>query len=361
MNTHVVIMAGGVGSRLWPVSLPEKPKQFIDLLGIGKTLIQMTVDRFRPVCDLGHFWVVTSEAYVGIVREQLPEIPKEQILAEPVPRNTAPCIAYACWKIKAKYPDANIIVTPADALVINVQKFADVIRKALNFTEGSGNIVTIGIQPSRPETGYGYIQAEERRTDEIVKVSEFKEKPDLPTAQSYIAAGNYFWNAGIFVWSCKTIISELRKHAPQIAGVMDSIAASFGTWKEEETLRELFPTCEKISIDYAVMEKSKEIFVIASDLGWSDLGSFSSIKEHIPMPEDDPVPDGGSAKAIEGDNKVIGKDIRLFGCEGCIVHAEGSETVVVSGLKDYIVAVKDGDVLVCPISEEQLIKEYSAR
>ncbi len=361
MNTHVVIMAGGVGSRLWPVSLPEKPKQFIDLLGIGKTLIQMTVDRFRPVCDLGHFWVVTSEAYVGIVREQLPEIPKEQILAEPVPRNTAPCIAYACWKIKAKYPDANIIVTPADALVINVQRFADVIRKALNFTEGSGNIVTVGIEPSRPETGYGYIQAEERRTDEIVKVREFKEKPDLPTAQSYIAAGNYFWNAGIFVWSCKTIISELRKHAPQIAGVMDSIAASFGTWKEEETLRELFPTCEKISIDYAVMEKSKEIFVIASDLGWSDLGSFSSIKEHIPMPEEDPVPDGGSAKAIEGDNKVIGKDIRLFGCEGCIVHAEGSETVVVSGLKDYIVAVKDGDVLVCPISEEQLIKEYSAK
>ena len=252
-------------------------------------------------------------------------------------------------------------MTPADALVINVQKFADVIRKALNFTEGSGNIVTVGIEPSRPETGYGYIQAEERRPDEIVKVHEFKEKPDLPTAQSYIAAGNYFWNAGIFVWSCKTIISELRKHAPQIAGVMDSIAASFGTWKEEETLRELFPTCEKISIDYAVMEKSKEIFVIASDLGWSDLGSFSSIKEHIPMPEEDPVPDGGSAKAIEGDNKVIGKDIRLFGCEGCIVHAEGSETVVVSGLKDYIVAVKDGDVLVCPISEEQLIKEYSAK
>lgn len=361
MDTHVVIMAGGVGSRLWPVSLPEKPKQFIDLLGIGKTLIQMTVDRFRPVCDLGNFWVVTSEAYVDIVREQLPDIPKEQILAEPVPRNTAPCIAYACWKISAKHPDANIIVTPADALVINVQKFAAAIRKALNFTDDSGKIVTVGIEPSRPETGYGYIQAAERQPDEIVKVLEFKEKPDLQTAKYYIAAGNYFWNAGIFVWSCKTIISELRTHAPQIAGVMDRIAASFGTWKEKETLDELFPTCEKISIDYAVMEKSKEIFVIASDLGWSDLGSFSSIKEHIPMPEEDPVPDGGSAKAVEGDNKVIGKDIRLFGCEGCIVHAEGSETVVVSGLKDYIVAVKDGDVLVCPISEEQMIKEYSAK
>lgn len=361
MDTHVVIMAGGVGSRLWPVSLPEKPKQFIDLLGIGKTLIQMTVDRFRPVCDLGNFWVVTSEAYVDIVREQLPDIPKEQILAEPVPRNTAPCIAYACWKISAKHPDANIIVTPADALVINVQKFAAAIRKALNFTEGSGKIVTVGIEPTRPETGYGYIQAAERQSDEIVKVLEFKEKPDLQTAKYYISAGNYFWNAGIFVWSCKTIISELRTHAPQIAGVMDRIAASFGTWKEKETLDELFPTCEKISIDYAVMEKSKDIFVIASDLGWSDLGSFSSIKEHIPMPEEDPVPDGGSAKAVEGDNKVIGKDIRLFGCEGCIVHAEGSETVVVSGLKDYIVAVKDGDVLVCPISEEQMIKDYSAK
>lgn len=361
MNTHVVIMAGGVGSRLWPVSVPEKPKQFIDLLGIGKTLIQMTVDRFRPVCDINHFWVVTSEAYVDIVRKQLPLIPPEQILAEPVPRNTAPCIAYACWKIKAEYPDANLIVTPADALVINVQKFAGIIRKALNFTNDSENIVTIGIPPSRPETGYGYIQACSAVSEEIVKVREFKEKPDLATAEEYLAAGNYFWNAGIFVWSCGTIVSELRQHAPSIARVMDSIAESFGTETETETLKELFPTCEKISIDYAVMEKSDNIHVIASDLGWSDLGSFSSIKDHIPMPDEDPVPDPGAAKAIEGGNKVIGNDVRLFGCEDCIVHAEGTKTVVVSGLKDYIVAVNDGDVLVCPISEEQLIKEYSAK
>lgn len=360
MNTHVVIMAGGVGSRLWPVSTPSMPKQFIDLLGIGKTLIQMTVDRFRPVCDLERFWVVTSEAYVDIVKEQLPGIPQSHILAEPVPRNTAPCIAYACWKINAEFPDANIIVTPADALVINVQKFAAAIRKALNFTDGTHRIVTVGIEPSKPETGYGYIQAEERLPDEIVKVKEFKEKPDLKTAESYLAAGNYFWNAGLFVWSCKTIISELREHAPQIAGIMDSIAASFGTWKEEETLKELFPTCEKISIDYAVMEKSKDIHVIASDLGWSDLGSFSSIKEHIPMPHEDPVPDGGAAKAVDGGNKVIGKDIRLFGCEGCIVHAEDARKVVVSGLDGYIVAVRDGNALVCPISEEQKIKDYSA-
>ena len=360
MDTHVVIMAGGIGSRLWPVSTPEKPKQFIDLLGIGKTLLQMTVDRFLPVCNITNFWVVTSDKYVDIVKEQLPLIPENQILAEPEPRNTAPCIAYACWKIAAAHPNANIVVTPADALVINIQKFAAAIRKALNFTAESDRIVTIGIEPTRPETGYGYIQTGGKCDDEVVKVVEFKEKPCLATAKKYLADGNYYWNAGIFVWNCKTIASELRLHAPQIAGVMDQIAASFGSWKEEERLRELFPTCEKISIDYAVMEKSSNIYVIGGDLGWSDLGGFSSIKEHIPMPEDDPVPDGGAAKAIEGDNKVIGRDIRMFGCEGCIVHAEGSKMVVVSGLKDYIVAVKDGNLLVCPLSEEQDIKEYSA-
>ena len=360
MDTHVVIMAGGVGSRLWPVSTPAMPKQFIDILGIGKTLIQMTVDRFLPVCNLSNFWVVTSADYVETVSRQLPMIPADHILAEPEPRNTAPCIAYASWKIASVNPDANIVVTPADALVINVHNFAAAIRKALNFTDGSNHIVTVGIEPSRPETGYGYICASEKQSDEVVKVLGFKEKPNLATAKEYLAAGNYFWNAGIFVWNCRTIISEIRTHAPQIASLMDRIASSFGTWKEEDVLQECFPECEKISIDYAVMEKSDEIYVIASDLGWSDLGSFSSIKDNIPMPDEDPVPDGGAAKAIEGDNKVIGRDIRLFGCEGCIVHAEGTGTVVVSGLKDYVVAVNGPDILVCPISEEQKIKEYSA-
>ena len=356
----MVIMAGGIGSRLWPVSTPQMPKQFIDLLGIGKTLIQMTMERFLPVCNIQNFWVVTSKGYVDTVKQQLPDIPENHILAEPEPRNTAPCIAYACWKIHAVNPDANIVVTPADALVINVQKFAAAVRKALNFTDGSNRIVTVGIEPSRPDTGYGYVCAEEKKLDEIVKVREFKEKPDLLTAEKYFKAGNYFWNAGIFIWNARTIISQMKTHAPQIAGIMDRIAASFGTWKEEETLETLFPTCEKISIDYAVMEKSSDIFVIASDLGWSDLGSYSSIKEHIPMPEDDPRPDGGAAQALEGDNKVIGRDIRVFGCEGCIVHAEGTRTVVVAGLKDYIVAVKGDNVLVCPLEDEQKVKEYGS-
>lgn len=359
METHVVIMAGGVGSRLWPVSTPRRPKQFIDLLGIGKTMIQLTVDRFLPVCEPRNFWVVTSADYVGIVKEQLPSIPDGHILAEPEPRNTAPCIAYACWKISSVCPDANIIVTPADALILNEQKFSNIIRKALNFTAVGERIVTVGIEPTRPETGYGYIFAEKKLPEEVVKVREFKEKPDLVTAKEYLAAGTYFWNAGIFVWNARAIVSQMRSHAPGIAGVMDGISASFGTSEEEETVRRLFPTCEKISIDYAVMEKSDDIYVIECDLGWSDLGSFSSVREHIPSPEDDPVPDGCLADVSSGDNKVIGEDVRLFGCNGCIVHAEDAKTVVVKGLDGYIVAVRGGNVLVCPLADEQRIKEYS--
>lgn len=361
METHVVIMAGGIGSRLWPVSTPGMPKQFIDLLGIGKTMIQLTVDRFRPVCDLKNFWVVTSADYVGIVKEQLPNIPAGHILAEPEPRNTAPCIAYACWNISSVCPDANIVVTPADALILNEQRFSNIIRKALNFTAEGNRIVTVGIEPTRPETGYGYIFAEEKRPEEVVKVREFKEKPDLATAKEYLAAGTYFWNAGIFVWNAKTIVGQMRAHAPQIAGIMDRIAASFGSWKEKETVDELFPTCEKISIDYAVMEKSDEIYVIEGDLGWSDLGSYSSVKAHIPSPDDDPAPDGCAADPSCKENKAIGKDVRLFDCKDCIVHAEDAGTVIVKGLEGYIVAVKDGNVLVCPLSDEQRIKEYSGK
>lgn len=361
METHVVIMAGGIGSRLWPVSTPRMPKQFIDLLGIGKTMIQLTVDRFMPVCDLKNYWVVTSADYVGTVREQLPLIPEDHILAEPEPRNTAPCIAYACWKISSVCPDANIIVTPADALIMNEERFSNMIRKALNFTVEGNRIVTIGIEPTRPETGYGYIFAEEKRTEEVVKVREFKEKPDLATAKEYLAAGTYFWNAGIFVWSVGTIVAQMRAHAPQIAGVMDRIAASFWSCEEDRTVGELFPTCEKISIDYAVMEKSDEIYVIAGDLGWSDLGSYSSVKEHIPSPQDAPFPDGGCVDAACEGNKAVGKDVRLFGCKDCLVHAEDAGTVIVKGLDGYIVAVKDGNVLVCPLADEQRIKEYSAK
>ena len=345
MNTHVVIMAGGVGSRLWPISTPQMPKQFIDVLGVGRTLIQLTMDRFLPVCQADHFWVVTSEKYVDIVRRQLPDIPSDQILAEPVGRNTAPCIAYACRKIALRYPDADVVVTPADALVLKTEKFAQVIGEAVKAVRGTGKIVTVGIQPTRPETGYGYICAQEIAPDQVVKVEAFKEKPDAETAGRYLAAGNYFWNAGIFVWNVRTINDQLRRYARQITGIMDRLAPSLYTAGEASALAELFPQCDKISIDYAVMEKSEDIHVIASDLGWSDLGTWGSIKEHLPA-------DGQG-------NAVVGDDIRLFGCKDCIVHAGGAKTVVAQGLEGYIVAESDGNILVCRLSDEQHIREYA--
>lgn len=345
METHVVIMAGGTGSRLWPVSTPEMPKQFIDILGTGRTLIQMTVDRFLPVCGMGNFWVVTSARYVEHVRSQLPGIPQDHILAEPEPRNTAPCIAYACRKIVMRHPGANVVVTPADALVTETGKFAAVIREALDFTASSSSIVTIGIVPDRPETGYGYICASERRQGEVCKVDSFKEKPDRQTAGYYLEAGNYFWNAGIFVWNINTIDAQLRKYAPGIMEVMDRLAPSFYTASEDEQLALHFRECEKISIDYAVMEKSGDIYVIPEDLGWSDLGSWSSVKSHLRQDADG--------------NAVVGDRVVLSGCRDCMVHAAGS--VAVDGLDGYIVAEKDGRTLVCRLSEEQEIRGFADR
>ena len=345
-HTNIVIMAGGIGSRLWPVSTPEMPKQFIDLLGVGKSLLQLTVERFRSVAGIAGMWVVTSENYVDIVRKQLPEMPADHILAEPVPRNTAPCIAYACWRIMREDPEANIVVTPSDAIVLKTELFSEIISKALEFTASTSSIVTVGIHPDRPETGYGYICSSSKEECNIVKVNEFREKPDRETAERYLAAGNYFWNAGIFVWSVSTIVDQMRRHAPQIAGMMDKIAGTFGTEEEKAALAEFFPQCDKISIDYAVMEKSDSIYVISADLGWSDLGSWTSAGSHIAE-----GPDG---------NRVVGNDVRLIDSEGCIVHVEECKKVVVKGLKDYVVACRGGNLLVCPAADEQKIKDYAA-
>lgn len=271
-------MAGGVGSRLYPLSTPEHPKQFLDLLDCGKTLIRLTYERFLAVNPEARFWVVTSAAYVHFVNEQIPEIPSEQIIAEPAARNTAPCIALACWKIRKKYPDANIIVTPSDAYVPDVQAFASTARTALDFTASQDAIVCIGIRPSSPHTGYGYIQAP-GDAGTVVKVESFKEKPDKQTAERYLAEGGYWWNAGIFVWNLATVEQELRKFAPGITSMMDRMAPALFTPSEGQTLAELFPQCEKISIDYAVMEKSSKVYVLAADWEWSDLGSFEAIEK----------------------------------------------------------------------------------
>ena len=347
-HTHVVIMAGGVGSRFWPMSTPEHPKQFMDVLGCGKSLIQLTVDRFLGICPAEHIWIVTSEKYQDIVREQLPAIPTEQILLEPVARNTAPCIAYACWKIKKRHPDVRVVVTPADAMVVDVACFRQVIRQALDFIENRDAIVTIGIHPCRPDTGYGYISAEmtgEQAENEVLKVKEFKEKPDLQTARHYLAAGNYYWNAGIFVWNCRTIMAEIRKHTPSLAEIMDEMAKDFYGDKETETVKRLFPTCEKISIDYAVMEKAEEIYTLPAEFGWSDLGSWGSLRTLLPQDADG--------------NACVGNDVRLYDSRNCVVHVPEERKVVLEGLDGYIVAEKNGALLVCRLKNEQMIKEFA--
>lgn len=347
MDNHVVIMAGGIGSRFWPMSTPECPKQFIDVMGCGRSLIQLTADRFDGVCPRENMWVVTSEKYIDIVREQLPEIPESNILAEPCARNTAPCIAFACWKIKKKHPYANIVVTPSDALVIDTSEFRRVMEKALRFTDDSSAIVTIGIRPTRPETGYGYIAAANQlQTDkEIYTVDAFKEKPDKETAEKYLAEGNFFWNAGIFVWNVRTITSVMRVYAPGIAQIFDRIFPDFYTEKENETIKKLFPTCEAISIDYAVMEKAQEIYVLPASFGWSDLGTWGALRGLLPQDK--------------SGNATVGADVRLYESKNCIVHTSEEKRVVIQGLDGYIIAEKDNTLLICKLDEEQRIKEFS--
>lgn len=347
MQNHIVIMAGGIGSRFWPMSTSEYSKQFIDVMGVGKSLIQLTVERFKDICPKENFWVVTSEKYVDIVKEQLPQIPAQHILAEPEARNTAPCIAYACWKIRKEFPQANIVVTPSDALVIDTAEFARCIAVALEKTADSQAIVTLGMMPTRPETGYGYIAAQgEADAKGICEVEAFKEKPDVETAKGYLAAGNYFWNAGIFVWNADTITNAIRRYAPQIAGVMDELEPALFTDKEAEELKRLFPTCEKISIDYAVMEKAEDIFVLPAEFGWSDLGSWGSLRTLLPQDE------AGNAK--------VGGRVDMYNCRNCVVHAAEEKRVVLEGLEGYIVAEKNGQLLVCRLSEEQRIKDFAA-
>ncbi len=346
MNNHIVIMAGGIGSRFWPLSTPEFPKQFIDILGCGRTLIQLTVDRFKGLCPMENFWVVTNAAYVDIVKKQLPEMPENHILAEPAARNTAPCIAWACWRIKAEDPEANVVVTPADAVVMNPEEFRRVIGNALAFTEKSDAIVTIGIKPSRPETGYGYVEVDtqaikQSSNQEICRVAAFKEKPDLATAERYLEAGNYLWNAGIFVWNVKTITEAIKTYKPNIASDMERM-------KTAADVQEVFPQCEKISIDYAVMEPAAadgRVYTHPADFGWSDLGNWASLHDKL--------------QKDSANNGAVGK-VHLYECKNCVVHAEEAGKVVLQGLDGYIVSAKGDRLLVCKRSEEQRIKEFSA-
>ena len=349
MSQHLVIMAGGVGSRFWPMSTPQRPKQFIDILGCGRTLLQLTFDRFAGICPNENIWVVTSAAYAQLVRQQLPEIPGSNILLEPCRRNTAPCIAYVSWRIKSQDPEADIVVSPSDHVVLNQQEFQRVVTSALNFTSETDAIVTLGMKPTRPETGYGYIQADLSvacaRNREIYQVDAFHEKPDLEKAKSYIAQKNFFWNSGLFVFRVSTIINALRIYAPEISEIFENLLPVYGTDREQQAIDERFPDCPSVSIDYAVMEKADEIYVFPADFGWSDLGTWGSLREQSP-------------RDIQG-NAVIGQKVTLYESRNCIIHAADERRVVVQGLDGYIVAEKDNTLLICRLADEQLIRQFA--
>lgn len=348
-NIHLVIMAGGVGSRFWPMSTPECPKQFVDVLGTGRTFIQMTVDRFKGIVPPENVWVVTSQTYKDMVAEQLPEVPEGNVLLEPCRRNTAPCIAYASWRIKSSDPKAVIVVTPSDHLILDVAEFQRVVKSSLEFARSSDAIITLGMKPSRPETGYGYIQTDMScpsvRNKEIYRVDSFREKPDLATAEKYIRRPNMLWNAGIFIWNVSTIVNALRVYAPEINEIFENILPVYGTEKEQDTINEVFPKCESISVDYAVLEKSEEIYCFPASFGWSDLGTWGSLRENV----------GRDSKG----NAVIGSNVQIYESHDCVIHCTEERRVVVQGLEGYIVAEKDNTLLICKLSEEQRIKQFS--
>ncbi len=270
-HNHIVIMAGGVGSRIWPMSVENKPKQFIDVLGVGRSLLQLTYDRFKGLCPNENVWIVTNKKYDAWIKEQLPEVPAENILLEPCRRNTAPCIAYVSWHIKAKDPKANLVITPSDHIVMDTAEFRRVITQCLKFTSETDAILTLGMKPNRPETAYGYIQADlsssSPRNKEIFRIDTFREKPDLQTAQKYIQQNNFFWNAGIFIWSVSTIVNAFRIYSPAISKIFENMLSIYGTDKEQEMIDLHYPECENISVDYAIMEKAEEIFVCPASFG----------------------------------------------------------------------------------------------
>ena len=348
-HSHLVIMAGGIGSRFWPMSTPERPKQFVDVLGTGRTFIQMTVDRFKGILPAENVWVVTSQAYKDVVAEQLPEVPCGNILLEPCRRNTAPCVAYAAWRIKSIDPKATIVVSPSDHLVLDTPEFQRVVKSAMDFASTSDAIVTLGMKPTRPETGYGYIQTDmscpSARNKEIYRVDSFREKPDLATAEKYIRKPNMLWNAGIFIWNVSTIVNALRVYAPEINEVFENLLPLYGTTKEQEAINENFPKCESISVDYAILEKSEEIYCFPASFGWSDLGTWGSLRENV--------------KRDNNGNAVIGNNVQTYETRDCVIHCCEEHRVVVQGLDGYIVAEKDNTLLICKLSEEQRIKQFS--
>lgn len=347
-NYYCVIMAGGIGSRFWPMSRTNHPKQFIDILGTGKTLLQQTYERFLRICPKENIFIVTNNDYIALVTEQLQGILPENILPEPSRKNTAPCIAYASYKIAQKDPKAVTVVAPSDHLILNENAFVEAINSCYKKAAAHDCLMTLGITPTRPDTGYGYIQFKDPEIKEqdhhIKKVKTFTEKPDLEMAKSLLQSGDFLWNSGIFVWSVRSIISAFETHSPELAAAFAEGKSNYFTDTETEFIKRAYINCKNISIDYAVMEKADNVYVRVSDIGWSDLGTWGSLYEHI--------------KQDENTNAVVGKQVMLYDTKNCIVNVPKDKLVVLQGLDGYIVVESDTILLVCRKEDEQQIRVF---
>lgn len=337
-------MCGGIGSRFWPYSRSARPKQFIDFFGTGRSLLQMSYDRILPLIPKENVVIVTNEQYALLVKEQLPDIDDSQILLEPARRNTAPCIAWAALHIHAMDPEASMIVSPSDHLITRELDFLDSIRKGFEFVEGHDALLTLGIKPTRPETGYGYIQIGKRMEGDVLKVKTFTEKPDIELAKVFLESGEFFWNSGIFLWKSSTILKELRKWVPDLMLRLDEGDGVFGTPKEKGFIEENFSSCPNISIDYAVMEKADNVFVETVNFGWNDLGTWSALYDNSPKNRE---------ANVTQNCRVIS-----YSSTGNIFAVDSDKLVVVNGLHDYIVADAGDVLLICPKADEQNIKHY---
>lgn len=345
-NTYVAIMAGGIGSRFWPASREARPKQFMDILGVGKSLIRLTFERFLKLCPAENIFIVTNEMYKGLVKEHLPELTDNQILCEPSRNNTGPCVAYTAFKLKAINPDANFVVAPSDHVILKEEAFINSLKNALNFTTKNNALLTLGITPTRPDTGYGYVHFDKSGAEEIKKVYKFTEKPNLKNAKAFVDSGEYLWNAGIFIWSVKSILASFEKNAPDIFDILAKGANFYNTDEEQHFINEHYPTTPSISVDYAILESSNNVYTIPADIGWSDLGTWASLHEE--------------SEKDENGNVIQGQNIMTFESKDSLIRTSSNKLVVCKGLENYIV-VDEGDVLlIWPKNEEQGIKKMTS-
>tara|TARA_B100000902_G_scaffold395993_2_gene455833 strand:- start:25606 stop:26694 length:1089 start_codon:yes stop_codon:yes gene_type:complete len=346
-NNYAVIMAGGVGSRFWPMSTSQLPKQFMDILGTGESLLQQTYRRLTKICPKEQILVVTNQDYRNLCQDQLPELIKNNILCEPARRNTAPCIAYASYKIVNKNSNANIIVAPSDHLITNEEEFVRITLECMKVSIDNEYLITLGIKPKRPETGYGYIQYSDEfspKNNNLKKVKTFTEKPSLDLANQFIDSGDFLWNSGMFIWKGTSIIAAFKNILPEIHEIFTEGNSIYGTHQEKMFIQKVFPTCKNISIDYGIMEKSKNVFVYPSDFGWSDLGTWGSLSSHLPF-------DNYA-------NSILSKKVLLYDSNDNIVRVSKDKVAVIQGLDGYIVVETDKALLICKKDQEQKIKNF---